>query len=414
MQNVTIQFLINTRKVNKDNSRVIYVRLYDTYKKYFLTTGLKVKDAKELEKIKIGAYLTHDQSKIKDQINIIEAKVKDILEAMAKDYKFFDIDVFKELYDPTPTAKPTNDYKSIAEAYRIKIGHLIDNRQLKTAQTYDLACKSLTAKNNRLRFSDITPDWLKTWHTAMTDKGRSPTTVSMYVRTLRTLFNDGIELGYIDRAKYPFGKKKYKVPAAKNIKKAIPLHDIGLIYHYDCPTDFQSEAKDYWVFMYLNNGMNVKDMALLKWKDYDGDTITYIRAKTATTSKEIEAIPIPVSDETKEIINRRGRRTLNKTDYIFPILHKSMDEGQKMRAVQQAVQNINKNMKKITQALGLPKVTTYTARHSYATAMLHSGQSHAFIGKQLGHSDPKTTDNYLKSFNIEVTRKANEALTNFN
>lgn len=385
---------------------------FETNRKYY-RTGYAISSHADLEKLMLSKRLTIEQNDVKEALEVKLRAANNIIADLEKIGKY-DLNDFDQLFEPPKKRKKGgNDYKYISQTYQTKIEHLKANNQLKTAQTYDLACKSLTGYKQKMKFQDVTPDFLRSWEKSLIDKGRSKTTVSMYVRTLRTLFNDGIGLGHLDRQAYPFGKRKYKIPSSRNIKKALSLPDIGKIYNYDCPTDLQAEAKDYWLFLYLNNGMNVKDMALLKWKDYQNDEIQFVRAKTATTTKDIEPIPIPVSDETKEIIRRRGKRTLSPNDYIFPILDKKMTEAEKMRAIQQVTQNINKNMAKITAVLQLPKVTTYTARHSYATVLLHSGQSVAFIGKQLGHTDTKTTENYLKSFNLEAVKKANEALTSF-
>lgn len=412
---VMVKPVLEFRRKNKDGMTSILICVSSSSKRYYFNTGVKVKAKTDFDKVLSGRYLDVELQAISERIQVKLKIARELITEMTKGNEMFDIDEFKRIFAPKPNQldQLTNDYKYISEAFKAKLHHLKANGQLKTAQTYESAYKSLTVNNPKIKFSDVTPDWLKAYSKRMTEAGKSPTTISMYVRTLRTLFNDGISLGYIDQKAYPFGKRKFKIPAAKNIKKALTIDEIGMIARYNCPNDLQAAAKDYWMFLYLNNGMNVKDMALLKQKDYNDGVITFIRAKTETTAKEIEPISIPVSLETKEIIKRLGKISINQNDYLFPILNRKMNESEKMRAIQQTVQNINKNMAKITAELSLPKTTTYTARHSYATVLLHSGQSIAFIGKQLGHTDTKTTENYLKSFDLEKTREANAVLTQF-
>ena len=70
-------------------------------------------------------------------------------------------------------------------------------------------------------------------------------------------------------------------------------------------------------------------------------------------------------------------------------------------------------MDRISKALEIPKITTYTARHSYATVLKRSGANIAFISESLGHSDLKTTENYLASFETEEREKNAKLLVAF-
>ena len=76
------------------------------------------------------------------------------------------------------------------------------------------------------------------------------------------------------------------------------------------------------------------------------------------------------------------------------------------------VRNVNKQLKKIGKQLGIDGLSTYVARHSFATILKNSGAPIAFIGETLGHSSTKTTENYLKSFESEQKRKHFEAISN--
>jgi integrase len=73
--------------------------------------------------------------------------------------------------------------------------------------------------------------------------------------------------------------------------------------------------------------------------------------------------------------------------------------------IKDIIKRINKKMEKIASELGIPKITTYTARHSYATVLKRSGVNIAFISESLGHKDIKTTKNYLDSFETEERKK---------
>lgn len=121
----------------------------------------------------------------------------------------------------------------------------------------------------------------------MVGNGNSITTVGIYLRYLRTLINNAIAEGSLSREHYPFGKRKYDIPAADNIKKALTLKDIAAIYYYQPEAGTYADmAKDYWIFMYPCNGINVKDLCLLKYENLKENVLEFRRAKTVRTKKK--------------------------------------------------------------------------------------------------------------------------------
>ena len=112
----------------------------------------------------------------------------------------------------------------------------------------------------------------------MVQAGYSLTTVSIYIRHLRTLFNDAIDCGMARKEQYPFGRRRYQVPASVKIKKALQLSDVQKIFSYKAKKGSKEQwAKDMWVFSYLCNGINVRDIARLKYKNIDGNSIQHPR-----------------------------------------------------------------------------------------------------------------------------------------
>ena len=115
----------------------------------------------------------------------------------------------------------------------------------------------------------------------MLGNGNSITTAGIYLRSLRTLFNIAIAEGLLTKEYYPFGKRNYEIPTSNNVKKALTLKDIGTIYKHKLEPGSPAErARDYWIFMYLCNGINVKDLCLLKYDNIKGDVLEFERAKT--------------------------------------------------------------------------------------------------------------------------------------
>ncbi|WP_396181510.1 tyrosine-type recombinase/integrase [Flavobacterium sp.] len=262
-----------------------------------------------------------------------------------------------------------------------------------------------------LTFAEITPDLLTKYESKMLKDGKSPSTVSIYLRCLRAIYN----LQNIDRSLYPFGeqKSKYSMPTSRNIKKALTIEEIAKIYNYEAPAGSTKEmAKDYWLFLYLCNGMNVKDFCLLKWSNIDGQMLNYNRAKTQGSRKESKLISVALKPETMEILKKWGQPSISKDAYIFPHLKPQMSAENERAAYKQLTKIINLYIKRICTELGLNRdVTTYFARHSFATVLKRSGAKIEMISELLGHSSVDITESYLDSFEKEHIQKETDVLT---
>src|SRR6185295_2766583 len=144
----------------------------------------------------------------------------------------------------------------------------------------------------------------------MLSRNVTKTTVGIILRPLRTIFNEAIEMGIIKREKcYPFGRRKYQIPSSRNLKKALGMSDVKSIYYYEPASELQRKAKDYWLFCYFANGMNVKDMIYLKYKNIQGEYLSFERGKTErSTRADPKLIIIYLTEDLLDIINRQGNK----------------------------------------------------------------------------------------------------------
>ncbi len=245
-------------------------------------------------------------------------------------------------------------------------------------------------------------------------KGASPTTVGIYLRHLRVIFNDAIADKIISRDSYPFGKNQYTIPAGKNIKKALPKTVIEQLKHYQPTNDLEQQALDFWLFSYFCNGMNFTDIARLKWGDFEekGMTLKFIRTKTIHTKKsDLTPIQVKLRAETLATIKKYGTHPRKPEAYVFGFLNLTMTAKQSHSTVKQFVKNTNKYMKRIAEKLGIEaSLNSYTARHSFATILLRSNAPLKFISESLGHANIATTENYLASFEPEQKEEFLKAL----
>jgi integrase len=255
----------------------------------------------------------------------------------------------------------------------------------------------------------------------MVTQRKSLTTVAMYLRCLRHLCNNAIREGVLKQSDYPFssdGKdtSKYKMPEPKNTKIALSIDNIAKIFNYE-PEFGTSEHyyRDLWLFSYLCNGINMKDICLLKYSDIKGEHLYFRRAKTTRTDRKSRPVDVILTDEVKSIIERWGRQPQLSDMFIFPILKRGLSPEKQQALIKQVTKQTNIYIKRIATKLGIKEnVHFQVARHSYATILKRSGVSVEYISESLGHKNLATTNHYLGSFEDDQKRETAKHLTAFN
>lgn len=403
------KIILETRKTNKDGLHPVKLRVtYKKDRKYYTLKGL---DKRSLYMIQDE----FDQLQTDKNFKLLNIHLVELEKAamdVIKEMNGFSFDKFEDIYFDKPTDK--DDLFSIMLSIEKK---LREEGRISTATTFKNALHSLkefTGKE-RFPFKRVTVKFLKDYEKWMLTpriiegrkkmKANNRTTVGIYLRNVRTVFNQVKPTGIL----YPFGKSKhglYAIPKGKNTKKALTQADVAKIAAYKAiKGTVEQRSRDYWLFSYLCNGINIKDIARLKYANIQGDKIILIRAKTADSVDEETTIDIIITRQIGRIIDRWGTKPVSQDQYIFPILRNGMTPEEEYRAIQQTVQTTNKNMANICKVIGIDKVTTYTARHSFATVLKRSGASVEFISESLGHKSKQTTMNYLANFEDEEKKK---------
>ena len=324
---------------------------------------------------------------------------RQILELKAEDKEF----TASTLIAPKKTMKTVKDfYKELIEEFTLanKIGN---------AKIYKDSYWSLkTFTNNKLDipFSHIDLEFLKGYEKWMRQKGYKETSMSLLFRTLRSTYNKAISAKHAKRTSYPFEDFKVSKFNVRTEKRAVSKDVIKEIMNLDLSgkSDYMNFSRDLFMFSYFCSGINLTDIANLKQSNIVNDRLVYSRQKTG------KRISIPLSDNAKQIIHKYMDKCSD--DYVFPILNNNIHktEAQKYRRRKKVLRNVNACLKKIAKMIGIENLTSYVARHSYATVLKNSGVNIALISETLGHSDLKTTQIYLDSFENEQIDKAMENL----
>lgn len=409
----------DTRRPKKDGSFPVKLRVTHNRRQVYYPIGVDLAE-KEFERV-MGERPRNEAQVLRELFKKYEGKANEIIDELP----IFSFNAFELRF----SAKRTNK-NCVFDRYQAFIEEMESEGRVKTAATYRHALQALQAYHRRdsLPFVEVSIEFLKGFESWMTKprprtngsktttRANSLTTVSMYVRTLRTVLNKAIAEKQFSLESYPFGKNGYQVPASQNVKKALTTADLKKLFAYESdPKSPESFYRDLWLFSYLCNGANMKDIARLKYANIEADRVVFIRAKTETTSrKKLKPIIAHLPAEAKAIIERWGTQPQARDNFVFAVLPAEVTPAKEMELIHQMTKQVNKYIGRIAEAVGIQQhVTTYTARHSFATVLKRSNAPISFISEALGHKDMRTTENYLDSFNDDARQQWAGNLTEF-
>lgn len=267
---------------------------------------------------------------------------------------------------------------------------------------------SLFVNAKQIHFSEIDAQFLNQFEEFLKQKGLGESTIYIYLRTLRALINKAINEDFCSEKYYPFKKFSLaKYAKIKTLKRAISKSNIEKIRYLNTKNNPELiDAKNIFLFSFYCRGINFIDIAFLKWKDIENNRLNYRRSKTN------ELFSIELLRPAQEILKYYKHPSTNKDSFIFPILNERHKTPQSIyNRKLKMLRKINADLKEIGKLIKLEtELTTYVARHSYATILKNSGVATSVISESMGHDSEKTTQIYLESFGNNILDEASKAL----
>ena len=273
-----------------------------------------------------------------------------------------------------------------------------------TLRSYEKFCaeerypKNTTAS---LSMQEIfTPERLKEYEDWLAGQQCSPNTISTYMRTLQAVYNrwmsPGIE-GY-----NPVLFKDVYTKVESRTKRALTAEQMEQLRNTDFSvlTLRQQQVLTYFLLMFMLRGMPFIDLAHLRKSDLRNRRITYRRHKTG------KLMVVDVPPDAMRLLQKYRDKT--DSEYLFPLLHGGLFMEEHHHRYQETLRHFNRELARLMKQL-LPgvSVSSYTARHTWATLAYHSGVPVGLISQSLGHSSIRVTMTYLKPFDAEVIDRIN-------
>ena len=251
--------------------------------------------------------------------------------------------------------------------------------------------------NEDLTFSQMTSEMMEMYQAWLWNRGVGQNTVAFYLRTLRTLYNKAVEAG---QAPPNDIFSHVQTANVRTAKRAITVKEIRKIEKLDLPRGFSlDKARDLFLISFYLRGMAFVDMAFLKKTDLKCSMVNYNRRKTH------QNLNIEWMKPMQTIIDKYAEQTKD-SPYLLPIL--TGKETSPYTAYRKVEHNTNYNLKKIGEMVGLKiPLTTYVARHTWASVALHMNIPIAIISEGMGHNSFKTTQIYLQSLDMATINEAN-------
>jgi len=393
----SIKIKLYTHKTYKGGYHPIILQVIHNKKRRYITTGKRAKKSEwNFDKDLVGR--KHSNMKgLQNRLDEIKSKADKLLLNLEAKGKPFTIDQFM-----TQISKKTadDDFIAFAETKIEELKQAGRNGNARVYKTFLDSFRGFISKDS-IDFSEVDYKLLVKYEGYLQSEDVSVNTISNYMRTLRAIYNKAIKESVTEPELYPF--REYKIKSEKTVKRALSKDIINEIRDLDLTENpHLIFARDIFMFSFYCRGMNLVDITWLQNKQIKDGRLSYRRKKTG------QVFEIKLVDKAQEILDRH-RKSDQPEAYIFPILRRTEKEYQDYLNFKRL---INKQLKKVAEIAEIDvNLTTYVARHSWATIAKRAGISTAIISEGLGHETEETTQVYLDSFEKDVLDEANELIT---
>ena len=383
----TVNVVCYKSKVLKNNESPLMIRVCKDRKMKYQSLGISIlpkywdfKANKPTSKCPNKEYI---ERLIAEKVKVYTDKV---IEFKSQEKEFTATSLMEKVNKPVKR-------KTVQEVFNQYIQELESANRLRYADMYKCTMHSLIKFNKHLdiSFSDMNTIWLKRYEVWLQSQGLAINTLGTRFRHLRVIYNFAIEEKIVKSEYYPFNSFKVSKLSQTTAKRSIQKDEILSVLNYQGQTPLECLAIDLFTFSYLAAGINFGDIARLTKDNILENRLIYIRKKTQ------KQIKVSLQEQAIKLIQKYS---MPDNPYLFPILssfHKT--EQQKVNRIHKIIAKVNKSLKEIGERLNIPiDLTTYVARHSFATVLKRSGVNTSLICEALGHSSERVTQIYLDSF----------------
>lgn len=378
-------------RINKDNTAPIFIRFTQNRKTRYVSTGINVNIEDwdfEKQRVKDTADGSNAQYQIDTKLYEYDKKMRR-LEAL-------DIEVTLDNILETNSRKAICTLSDCFNRDIIRLESLGKYASASKTRVVFSLISQYHSPNTRLDEIDLA--YLNDFEMFLRKRGNKDNSIATKFSVFKAIYNKALAEELFTPKSNPFTKFKVGRLWTPTRKRAISKEELQKLIDLELPesaSPYMAFARDIFLFTYYTAGINIGDIARLKHANIRNARIYYTRRKTA---KEISCRLMPIAEG---IVKKYTNPLHYETDYIFPIFDSRvhLTDLQKYNRIHKVTAKINRELGELAKLAGIDThLTTYVARHTFATVLKRSGVNIAIISESLGHSDLATTQIYLDSF----------------
>lgn len=275
-----------------------------------------------------------------------------------------------------------------------------------TRQNYTASANWIDKVHSGIRIDAIDDAFVDLMVGKMKDARLKENSIRIYCRQLKAIFQQAINDGLV-KGPNPF--TRFAKRSIGRTLSGLTEEEFTTLLQYEAKSERVGFGKDFFILSFACSGANIGDLLSLKNVNIQGDNISFIRRKT---KKNPVTIVIPLLPVAEEIFNKYGHIDLRQPNYyILPYLADCDGDIAIRNRIHDVIKRINKGLSELSADAGLRKITTYDARHTYATLARDEGLTKEQLQKLLGHSSSNTTEAYLDKLTGKILKKNKEVIS---
>lgn len=418
-ENTQVSLVLQTWKPLKNDRYPVVLRVYHDKKRRYYRTGVSasLEDWDEKNNMVIG------RAKENKTLQKFLLKAQDYVQRIYLLHDDFDFDLLSEEIAPSPTKKRLENLDTFWQSV---VEDLRKEKRFGTADSYETALikfrKFLGGKTIYLH--QVNQHTFEKFRIYMVQTGQTTNGIGVYLRAMSAVYGRALNRKLVKPEEDP--RIGFRIKTKKTHKKAIKRDEVHQLAKLDLShTPYIEESRDMFLFSYYCQGMNLKDMTMLNWRDsIVEDRIFYHRGKTADMfSIQIKKETVgKILEKQKQLLSQKLKSGGIKNSISKSLVFRTYDDlsdpemanaAKVTKVRKQRAKVLNAHLRKLGEAelkfskAQLKFLTFYAARHTYASVLKSQHAPVTLIAEALGHADIRTTQVYLDSF-------ANTELDHFN
>jgi len=391
MIRATIKLVLDGKPMS-NGKHAVYLRILKNRKRKAIGLGLYCKQDHFVNE---SFTKNHPSHQIENEMLL---KFKSRALEIIREFKVKQIDFTLDEFDKTFRGLKKDQEINVINFFDEIINEMNRAGRISNAQAYLSTRNSIIKfRGKKIVFKDITSTFLEKYEVFLREYGNQNGGIAFKMRELRAVFNKARKRKVIPKEPYPFEEYKISKLKSSTSKRALSIEEFRKIRDVDLSNHpHLIEPHHYFMFSIYARGINFKDMMHLKWSDIQNNRIHYTRAKTKGRFN------LEIIDKAQDILDYYKAQN-RATNYVFPILlYENLTPMQVHYRKQKVLRRYNLRLKEVAKLASVEtRLTSYIARHSFATILKMSGTPIEKISEMMGHADVSITMSYLKEFSNE-------------